>query len=174
MFSTKPQPDVAQLLETTVKLDALHNAYQVLMEDARSQLEALEMSDEQIKQLAKTLSDEDTPVSQTLAMKSATEIIKQLTDDDDAADYTIRRLVDKITAQVWKRLEDSLKRRIQQEFNRILNSQVIEDAIKFKIDEDARLVEAFASQRALGELVTAIQNAVPPNVVHPQTEQETN
>lgn len=136
-MTTTPAPsttsipmDAVQIGDTIASLQGLVTAYSHVLEQAKAQLEQLELTPDQLRTMQLWLKDN---VSYARIADRLADNIRYVNDSDDnfEADRT-RQLIETITQRVTARIADATLERFKDEINRIVSQERFDATTRFK------------------------------------------
>lgn len=136
-----------QLEQTTVLLDSLHESYQAIFEEAKTQLENIDIPNSAVERIITALSTHAGFLSKLrrTTVEELTEEIRTNTLEGTDAD----RLVQHLAVQVGNKLGDALQIQLDAKLKEYLESGVVEAAIEAKIGENTELASAVQTKATL-------------------------
>ena len=99
-------PNTAQISGITVELDTLHKSYLAIFQEAKSQLENIDLTDENLGDITTKLAANKN-FSHDIASKSVLELAKFLrdaTDETVANSSSLKGLLDALETRIWQRI----------------------------------------------------------------------
>lgn len=103
--------NVSTLGNTTVMLDQLFSSYAEILEQAKQQLESVDITDSHVASIASTILD-NSDFQRGIAMTLTNRIISAMKDDESA-------ILDRITAKVLDSVEKSLVDTLTTQLNKV-------------------------------------------------------
>lgn len=116
----------ATINDTLVHLESLHTAYSEILEQAKSQLEALDISDTTVSRVSSQILRSDEFIVKVTSELRTTQanLLANITTQMEEA------LAEKLSQKVWEKLESSLEDALNDRFNELLNSQSVADRVR--------------------------------------------
>ena len=99
-------PNTAQISGITVELDTLHKSYLAIFQEAKSQLENIDLTDENLSSITKKLAANKT-FSHDIAHDSVlalAQFLKDATDETVAKSSALQGLLDALETRIWQRI----------------------------------------------------------------------
>ena len=143
----------ATINDTLVHLDSLYTAYNEILEQAKVQLEALEISDSTITRMTSELLD-----SREFMTKITSETREVQRNMLDSIDESMEEaLAEKLSQKVWNKLESSLENALNDRFNELLNSQSVADKVRSYILGQQEIKDALSVKAAMACVVEQVK-----------------
>ena len=142
----------ATINDTLVHLESLHTAYSEILEQAKAQLEALEISDATISRMTTELLDSREFMSK---ITSETRLVQRTM--LDAIDASMEEaLAEKLSQKVWNKLESSLENALNDRFNELLNSTSVADRVRSYILGQQEVKDALEVKAAMALVIEQV------------------
>jgi len=132
--------DTAQLGDTIVRLQGLVEAYSAILEQAKLQLEQLELTPDQLRELERRVGDNFS--YKPMASDFARQITEGQHYTQDSYYQPFNELVDAITKRVTEKIADVTLSRFRNEINSLFQQELIDARKSFKEWTDSHLQRA--------------------------------
>ena len=142
----------ATINDTLVHLESLHTAYSEILEQAKAQLEALEISDATISRMTSELLD--SREFMTKITSETREVQRNMLDSIDAS--MEEALAEKLSQKVWNKLESSLENALNDRFNELLNSTSVADRVRSYILGQQEVKDALEVKGAMALVIEQV------------------
>jgi hypothetical protein len=136
-----------QLQDTTVLLDSLYTGYQTILDEAKAQLENIQIPATAIQRISDRLATDRTMLA-TLRKDAVNELCDNIANDVNSPGGE-RKLVDTLAVAVGNKLADELQRQLDERLNTMLDDKRIEKIIMDRIDQSPELQSAVATKATL-------------------------
>ena len=146
-----------QLESTIVQLDALHTAYAELLEQAKLQLEAVDLTPAIISGLQERLKD-DTAFCRE-AGRTAADMIKQDIRQEESVvldTYAGRNLCEAVADRMFEAIKRRIDSYISERVTALLESGNIERKLEQKVMENSAINEGLIIRRRLTEILNVL------------------
>ena len=140
--------------DTLVQLEALHTAYNEILEQAKQQLESLDATDSQIARIAEQL--EGSERLQTAAKEAAVTSFVTSIADGDLAFWRGRQFVQKISDFVVEQVKDEINTYVRDLLNEQKVLDMIDNRLARQITQSNEIVTALEAKRALKTLIDTL------------------
>ena len=146
----------ATISDTIVQLEALHKAYYQILEQAKGQLETLELTPTDINRISTALSNEgDFRRMITDQMyRMFTEMIQSPSDENNASSYARSHLISAIANKIIEKTKSEMTTFIQLTVSEQIEQSSIKRDLEKKVMENDAINNALYIQKQLTNLLT--------------------
>jgi len=137
-----------QLQETTVLLESLHTSYGAILEEAKSQLENIEMTASAITRVTDSLAN-NSRFQSSIKTKAVDEMCERLRNNPEDATSQEVKLIDTLATAIGKKLGDGLQEQLDAKLKAFFESGIIEAAIQTSIEKNPTLMAALETKATL-------------------------
>ena len=144
----------AQLNDTIVQLESLYNAYNEILDSAKTQLEDLQMTDEDVKNLAAKIGRLDGFRDET-ANAVYRKVLADLKEGDESLfeSYLNKQVLAKLAERLMDLVKKEIAEYIDLKVNQIVDSYKVERALSDKLKENDAINSALAIQKAVSQII---------------------
>ena len=142
--------------DTLVQLEALHTAYNEILEQAKQQLESLDATDSQITRIAEKL--EGSERLQTAAKEAAVTSFVTSIADGDLAFWRGRQFVQKISDLVVEQVKDEINSYVRNLLNEENVIKMIDTRVQRQVTQSDEITTAIEAKRALKLLIASLND----------------
>ena len=149
-----PTTATAELNDTIVALEGLHAGFETILQQAVSQLDELELNEEQLEKIARRVC-----WNRTLARNVADEVNHNVMEDlknEDEESAVIRYLENRLTTVVWSRIE----RKINDEINRQVNNLDLGSVISYHLRRHDSFKKTLRENELMSDMVNVIAHKI--------------
>ncbi len=142
---------------TLVQLETLYNSYNTILDQAKGQLEKIDIDDKTRSRIA-----EEVIKSDDLRKKISEQFFRDMRSDLMNADealmqsYVASDFVKKITDKIYEQIAKQLDAYIKEIVDNIFTSTYVEQQLERKIKENKELTQSITSQVQLKELLKTV------------------
>ena len=164
-------PNTAQISGITVELDSLHKSYLAIFQEAKSQLENIDLTDENLSDITKKLAANKT-FSHDIASDSVLALagfLKDATDDTVANSSALQGLLSALETRIWQRIYANI--------NDVISTMVeaqINTAVDAAIDKCLKDNELITRGSSALDLINQLQQLAAVNEQTTETKTEDN
>ena len=138
-----------QLEQTTVLLESLHASYGAILEEAKQQLEKVDITDTAIDRITDGLTNNANLLRRVSRISCDGMIERIINETGDVSDSREKKLIDTLAAAVGNRLGDALQVQLDTQLKAFFDSGVIEKAIEDRITKNPELLSAVQTKATL-------------------------
>ncbi len=142
---------------TIVQLEALYNSYNTILDQAKGQLEKIDIDDKTRSRIA-----EEVIKSDSLRKKISEQFFRDMRSDLMNADealmqsYVASDFVKKITDKIYEQVAKQLDAYIKEIVDNVFTSTYVEQQLERKIKDNQELAQSIKSQVQLKELLKTV------------------
>ncbi len=137
-----------QLEQTTVMLESLHTSYGAILEEAKAQLENIEMTSTDRNRLVEGLSN-SSRFQSAVKRQAVDEMCERLMNSPEDATSQEVKLIDTLATAIGQKLGDGLQEQLDAKLKAFFESGAIESAIQASIDNNPVLMTALETKATL-------------------------
>ena len=146
-----------ELNGTIVQLEALYNSYNTILDQAKEQLETIDLDDTSRKRIVEDLA-KDTDLQKQLSEQLFRNVQAKILNGNEEVlnTYAQSRFVEIITEKIYDKLVLRLDSYLKEIVDQVFTSDYIEQQLKLKIDKNEQLSSALTSRDQMRTALKAL------------------
>jgi len=145
-----------QIDGTLVQLETLYNSYNTILDQAKSQLETIDIDDNTLSRISEQVLASDV-LRKKISEQFFRDMRQDLIDADEALiqSYVASDFVKRITEKIYSQISQKLDNYVKEIVDNVFTSDYVEQQLKKKIKENTDVSSAITSR---DQMRTAIQS----------------
>ncbi len=145
-----------QIDGTLVQLETLYNSYNTILDQAKSQLETIDIDDNTLSRISEQVLASDV-LRKKISEQFFRDMRQDLIDADEALiqSYVASDFVKRITEKIYSQISQKLENYVKEIVDNVFTSDYVEQQLKKKIKENTDVSSAITSR---DQMRTAIQS----------------
>ena len=136
-----------ELNGTLVQLETLYNSYNTILDQAKAQLEKIDLDDNARKRIAEDIS-KDTDLRKALSEQLFRDLRSDLQNADEAAmdSYVASNFVKLLSDKIYEQVELKIDTYVKQIIDNVFTSDYIENELTKKVKENTNIAQAIRTR----------------------------
>lgn len=146
-----------ELNGTIVQLESLYNSYNTILDQAKSQLETIDLDDESRKRIVEDIV-KDKPLQKILSDDLFRALTKHISDADDALmeTYASSSFMKLISKKILETITNRIDEYVKQLVDNVFTSDYIEQQLKRKVDANRDIGAAIQTRDQLRKAMSVL------------------
>ena len=156
-----PATSTVELNETVARLNTLHAAYDNILQQAKNQLNDIDLQPEHVRNICDALMAND-EFRRELERRCVAMLVSRLKDASEDGNTEERTFVGNVTEMVWNKINQPLVESVQDEFKRVAEtdyvSNLITERVNAQVNVDPKTEAAVYLELAVEKMLKTMVN----------------